>query len=315
MLEKTLLDWAAGRGYQIAWGPASVLEDIVSQFDALSGSGELEPVFGGKMMGWVFTPEGFQLPDRKSVIVFAVPRPTHSVSFEHAGGRIDAILPPTYVRFRRTRIEMHERLREEVFGADDGLEVLWAPLKTVASRLGLIRYGRNNISYAEGLGSYHQLVGFITNVELGSSAGFRAHEAVQLQECKTCDLCIKACPTRAITEDRFLIHAERCLTYHNESKDPFPGDLRPSVHHCWIGCMRCQRACPLNEGRYRLETSNVSFDREETDAFLALRKDPSDPVWRSVMNKLDLLGLTEEDVVLSRNLRALIGNRPARPGR
>ena len=41
-----------------------------------------------------------------------------------------------------------------------------APIKTVAAMLGLVRYGRNNIAYADGIGSYLQLCGYITDARL-----------------------------------------------------------------------------------------------------------------------------------------------------
>jgi epoxyqueuosine reductase len=312
MLEKALLQWAKSQGYRVAWGTCEVLDEVKSHFHSLHETGTLDQIFESKMLSWVFSPDGFPVPDRKTVVLIAIPRPVHTVAFELASGRFDAILPPTYVNYRKTMSEIRDRLRKDVFGPDCELEILPAPLKTIAAGLGMVVYGRNNISYIEGLGSYYQLVGLLTDIELELSAKPPAQEPAQAAECETCDLCIKACPTRAITDNRFLIQAEHCLTYHNESKDPFPEDLNPSVHHCLIGCMRCQRVCPLNRGVHRVVSSDVSFDREETEAFIQCENDRSGPVWRAIKEKLEILGLTEDEVVLSRNLRAMIDGRAAR---
>jgi hypothetical protein len=68
----------------------------------------------------------------------------------------------------------------------------------------------------------------------------------------------------------------------------------------------------MNKGLNRIESCEVSFNREETETFLACRRDRSDPVWCEVAKKLEILGLTEDELVLSRNLRALI-DRSAAP--
>ena len=72
-------------------------------------------------------------------------------------------------------------------------------------------------------------------------------EPKALERCESCVACLRNCPTGAITRDRFLLRAERCLTYHNEAAGDFPGWIDPSWHHCLIGCLRCQTACPENK--------------------------------------------------------------------
>jgi hypothetical protein len=61
----------------------------------------------------------------------------------------------------------------------------------------------------------------------------------------------KKCPTAAIKPDQFLLHAEYCLTFHNEKRGEFPEWIGTPAHHCLVGCMRCQIICPENKPHRR----------------------------------------------------------------
>lgn len=91
-----------------------------------------------------------------------------------------------------------------------------------------------------------------------------------MERCAKCRICIKACPTGAIREDRFLISAERCYTLSSESKEPTPDWATPPASPCLIGCMACQEICPENKGRLRYEPSGVEFTAGETEALLEM---------------------------------------------
>lgn len=50
--------------------------------------------------------------------------------------------------------------------------------------------------------------------------------------------CLIECPTGAIGKDRFLLHAERRLVFHNERPAgvPFPDWIDPAWHNALFGC-------------------------------------------------------------------------------
>jgi len=175
----------------------------------------------------------------------------------------------------------------------------------------LIAYGRNNIAYIPGMGSYFQLLGYVTNLVLESPVKPHPAESMALADCSACGICLTTCPTGAIAEDRFLLHAERCLTFLNESTDPFPGDISPSTHHCLIGCMRCQEECPQNDGLLRFETLAETFTPEETTRFLTDGNDRSHPLWQAILAKLKRIGMLDDEAVLGRNLQALLARPQA----
>ena len=125
----------------------------------------------------------------------------------------------------------------------------------------------------------------------------------------SCNLCGQVCPTGAIPTDRFLLRAERCLTYHNElpADVPFSPTLDPAWHNCLIGCMVCQLACPANKEVRNRYGKGESFTEEETA--LMLRGVSVDQVPRLTADKLQRLGLLEDVGLLARNLKVLIGQR------
>lgn len=77
-------------------------------------------------------------------------------------------------------------------------------------------------------------------------------------DCANCSVCLKNCPTGAISVNRFLIHGEKCMTYLNEYAPnyDFPEWVKPEWHNSLIGCMSCQLKCPKNDISM---TSNYSF--------------------------------------------------------
>ena len=127
-----------------------------------------------------------------------------------------------------------------------------------------------------------------------------------MNRCKKCSLCREACPTGAISQDRFLLRAERCLTYHNEKKGdiPFPDWIKPEWHNCLIGCIRCQAACPENKPFLHQVGETAEFDEAETA--MMLKGLSREQVPASTMKKMQLLSLTDYFDELPRNLTVLL---------
>jgi epoxyqueuosine reductase len=128
-----------------------------------------------------------------------------------------------------------------------------------------------------------------------------------LDQCQTCIACVKKCPTRAIPPDRFLLRAEKCLTYHNESEAPFPEWIDPSWHNCLIGCMICQNVCPVNQPFVDRIVGEATFSEEETE--LILRNAPKDDLQPETQEKLERINMLKDFKLLSRNLNALLNAR------
>jgi epoxyqueuosine reductase len=161
--------------------------------------------------------------------------------------------------------------------------------------------GKNNITYVKRSGSFYRPVVFISDVPCEADSW---GEPAVLGHCENCSACMKACPTDAIGSDRFLLHAERCLTYLNERPKDFPEWLSPSWHNSLVGCMICQKVCPANKAIVKWIEDSATFDREETA--LILDGVPDDRLPRETLDKLKNLEMMEYYDVLGRNLRILM---------
>jgi len=127
-----------------------------------------------------------------------------------------------------------------------------------------------------------------------------------METCENCSACLNNCPAGAISSERFLLHAERCITYHNEKpvNIPFPQWINPSWHHCLVGCMHCQSVCPENKDLMQWIEQGAEFTEEETA--LLLKGAPLDQLPTKTAKKIEEFNVTEYLEVLSRNLNVLL---------
>ena len=243
----------------------------------------------------------------KSVIVTAAAQPMVRVRFSYQGTDIETFVPPTY---SYDTDKTAERLIRKVLDNYGGhLMDCALPVKSIAVRSGLAKYGRNNITYSDRFGSFFILRAFYSDVE---PADDDWGEMKMPEKCVRCHACVSACKTGAIDKDRFLIHAERCLTFHNERRCPFPAWVENKWHNCLIGCMDCQLVCPLNKGKITVTEEAVMFDRNETREILDCI--PKEEISRSTRMKIRMLNLLDDYQLLGRNLRVLVerGSGPQR---
>jgi len=203
------------------------------------------------------------LPDAKSIFIIAHPQPQIRIIFAWQGKSYPVILPPTYLHSPDSRVEKFlSRLL-----ASQGYHLAKAtlPLKLLAVRSGLGSYGKNNVCYVPGMGSFHRLMAFCSDFPCSEDSWV---EARMMENCKKCTACQRGCPTGAITTERFLLRAERCLTFLNEGQRDFPSWVDPAWHHCLVGCLHCQRVCPQSKGFFEQIEEKAKFTEQETNAIL-----------------------------------------------
>lgn len=240
------------------------------------------------------------MPEARSVIVMAHPHYSSKLEFIYNSRRHEVVMPPTYIG--SAMLMKAEAALERILATNEfSIKYARLPLKLLAARTGLSRYGRNNIAYVEGMGSYHRLFAYYTDYQCQSD---ELTDITTMQECSSCKVCLNACPTGCIDESRFLIHAENCITYFNEVERDFPTWLRKDWHNAIVGCMKCQTKCPVNSPyKNKLENEFV-FEQDETAAILA--KTPFDGLSASTRMKLEALDMKNYYNVLKRNLSVLI---------
>lgn len=245
----------------------------------------------------------FQIPDDlqevKSLIVVAVPRPQSQATFTLNGKTRRLILPPTYLDYKKTTKRVENLLRGIMSTKGYRVTSTSLPLKLLAVRSGLGLYGRNNICYVPGMGSFLQLVAVYSDMPCQSDSW---HEAQRMKNCQNCYACRLNFPTGAIPSDRFLLRAERCIVFHNERKAdiPFPAWIDPSWHNCLFGCLRCQSVCPLNKDFLQWIEEKEEFSEEETA--LLLEGVSRDRLPTATLRKLKRLDLVEDLNAIPRNL-------------
>mgnify|MGYP001075975284 CR=1 FL=1 len=302
----TIQAWAENRGYQVAWGSQACITEAKEDLWGRIQRGEFDPDFCASELDGLAKLES--LPTGMTVVMVALPRPAHRLGFDLAevgGGRLDAILPPTYLRYQATIEEVRQDLeRNGLPGAR--VEHLHGPCKALATRIGLARYGRNNLAYVEGMGSYLQLCAFLTDAPLPE--GSRSEDPALLPQCQDCERCSKACPTGAITRERVLLRGERCLTHINEGSRDWPAWASNQRHHSLIGCLLCQKACPANAS-LPTEDTGLCFSARETAALAAWPEPLPPSLEDGVRRKLAWLGQPSLYPVLGRNLAALLSAR------
>jgi len=295
------------KGYQSRIASVEHLRDLQDAIEGSRARGLLnEEFYQERLTYFSFKPPEI-LPNAKSLIVVAVPQPKTKIVFAWHKEVRPVIIPPTYVAYRDANKRVGDILSTVL--NPEGYHVAQAslPVKLLAVRSGLGDYGRNNICYVPGMGSFHRLVAFFTDMP-SQEESWRQPQMMEI--CEKCQACLHSCPTSAIIPDCFLIRAERCITFHNERVGDFPAWIDPSWHNCLVGCLRCQTVCPQNaDFREWVEVAEM-FSEEETT--LMLKRVPSDPFPAEIVRKLGRLDLLEYSDVLGRNLDALLSREESK---
>ena len=314
-MEEKIRLWAERRGYRVAWFGAPLLGTALREVQKLREEGSLEGVFFEHVLSWMGHPDIAAQTGSQAIILAAVPRPAHAVTFDYRGTSHDLILPPTYHNYADLFEEVRRDLEGEL-GRPGSLVTLKGPLKTLAVWSGLASFGRNNITYVDGFGSYHQLVGLAAAFPLDASGTSGNGGPRALNECEKCRACRTACPAGAISGERFLLRGERCLTYFSEMEGPLPEAYGHLKRLCLVGCLVCQEVCPANPRPLPVVSLGIRFSEEET-AFLlgeSFRAEapPGLPEKVEALKTGDFkLTAGAPNAVFRRNLSAVLKNRPA----
>jgi epoxyqueuosine reductase len=159
-----------------------------------------------------------------------------------------------YHKILRSRLQRLAERIEAAVGAM-GFRVFTdsAPVMEVAlaDRAGLGWRGKHTLLLNREAGSMYFLGEIYTDLALPVDAPTSAH-------CGSCEACIVACPTGAITGPQRL-DARRCISYLTiEHKGAIPETLRPLIGNRVLGCDDCQLACPWN--KFAQRASLPDFD-------------------------------------------------------
>jgi epoxyqueuosine reductase len=259
----------------------------------------LYPEFYNDYKSYFEIEQEFDFPQVRSLFIIAVPVPQFEAVFHWDSKETSLLIPPTYLYGRKIIDQMLELVNNIL--EPNGYKAAYArlPQKTLAVRCGLAKYGRNNITYVEGMGSFHRLTTLYSDFPSNED---NWRELQMMEMCNECSACTRKCPTGAIPTDRFLLRVERCLTYHNEQPQevPFPDWIDPSWHNCLVGCLHCQYVCPVNKKVKNWTEKGPEFTEEETK--LILEGIGYHDLHQETKDKIEEFDLVNYFEVLPRNL-------------
>ena len=299
MLEK-LREKAKLHNDRIVMLPIERLYELKRELDDFNDTEELN-----SFQKWIFTGIfQYDLPEidfeARSLILVAVPNPLYvNVVLNYQGKKY---------RTKGVACSIMDTTKEYItsIAKEEGhrvQEIFHFPLKRLAVQSGLATYGRNNITYVDGLGSNVMYTVFVSDA-ISEEDNWRAMCHAKI--CDTCKICLTACPTGAIREDRFLIDNEKCLSCINEGDGEFPDWLPKNAHHTLYDCLRCQMTCPMNIATCDKEENRQTIEISEEETQMILDGKGEADFTEEFNKRTAILALFRWSAGLSRNVRAII---------
>jgi epoxyqueuosine reductase len=252
----------------------------------------------------------FQLPPdfptARSVILVASPKKIARTVFNHKGRKYPITIPAQYYANGlgwKSCMELvqNELIPDASYRVQIGNDYLF--LKNLSVMTGLGEYGRNNICYVEGMGSFGAIYAYFTDAVLEYSP---IRELKLMDSCEHCAICIQTCPHGCISEENIMIDIDHCVTLYNEMEGEFPEWIKPEVHNALMGCVRCQLQCPANAEVVKDVRFLEEITEEETEAIL--NESTTTEQIETIARKLSGYAAANDGSrkVFSRNLRVLL---------
>ena len=168
-----------------------------------------------------------------------------------------------------------------------------------AAQAGIGWHGKNTMLIDERLGTWFFLAELLTTLELPADEPVADH-------CGTCERCIAACPTGAITAPHRL-DARRCISYLTiELKGSIPLELRALMGDRIFGCDDCLDVCPWN--RFAQVSHQTAFSARQSTTGMSLREylELSDAEFRTLFKNSPIKRIKRRGFL--RNVCVALGN-------
>jgi len=161
--------------------------------------------------------------------------------------------------------KLHEWIIESVPGAVGRIVVDTASLleKAWVREAGLGWQGRHSIMINKDIGSFFFIGILVLNTDLDHDI------PADKDYCGDCRICIDACPTGAINDNR-TIDARKCISNLTiENRGPIPEEIVPLLGRRIYGCDRCQEVCPWNKRAGQNKTPEFAINEEVAEMSLS----------------------------------------------
>jgi len=211
---------------------------------------EATPLSGG--IDTVFQPKDL-LPEAKSVVIVGAPGFLGRMqSFEECRKELLGCAEQSHVnvKYLQNNAERSSKLTD--FFAGKGYQCFSMtggsfPIKLMASKCGVGVYGKNAVILHPDYGSWITLGAFITDAEMEPDQPMN-------DVCGKCDLCMRACPTNALSVP-YRCDMTKCIDFHlGHNKKNIPREIRAKCGNLLgEGCTVCRDACPKNRNLKKVE--------------------------------------------------------------
>lgn len=160
-----------------------------------------------------------------------------------------------YHEIIKTKLNRLLHILDEAVGAIHGRGFVdSAPVleRSWATRSGLGWIGKNGNLITRQSGSFFFIATLIVDIELDYD------DLYAKDYCGTCNKCVEACPTDAITSNK-VIDGSKCISYFTiELKEMLiPDEMKGKFQNWMFGCDICQDVCPWN--RFSKPAAEIEF--------------------------------------------------------
>lgn len=285
-----------GLGYKAKFVAAVHAKELIEEIDNRYKNNRIFPKIYNDYLKF----NANNIEDNGSLLIVAMKLPIINLTFNWNHKELPVIIPPGYIgsdlvaKFNK---EINDLFNEKNYT----LHRCKLPLKLLASRSGLGKYGRNNIIYIDGFGSFHMLSCFYTDLPCDKDTFIEPNIA---EKCTNCSICSSSCPSGALSNECFMVNTAKCITYPNEVDGIFEKWIDPSWHNSLMGCFCCQGKCPMNKPYLSDIRTYPAFTEEETRAFY--NAEPIEFFSSETQEKLKAIELYDGYSVFTRNLKVLI---------
>jgi len=165
-------------------------------------------------------------------------------------------------------------LKQNFEGAECRFYIDTGPIleRAYAEKSGLGFIGKNSCLITKNFGSFVFISEIITTIALPENFKARFDTDKKFSVCGSCNLCMEACPTKAIKKPG-QIDANKCISYltienKGEIKDEFKDKIKESGYI--FGCDICQEVCPHNV--FANETNDPEFKNKIAGEHLNIKE-------------------------------------------
>ncbi|MDR1689692.1 MAG: tRNA epoxyqueuosine(34) reductase QueG [Clostridiales bacterium] len=143
--------------------------------------------------------------------------------------------------------------------------------REILYRCGLCWRGKNFSAVSNDIGSMFNCGYMLTNLKFGFPETAQNPQTSEINSrCGNCRLCVKACPTGALTENSF--NYEKCVSYLTQKKGSLTEKEESLLGVNLYGCDICQLVCPYNKGKETGEVTDADEIYPRLRDILALTK-------------------------------------------